>query len=482
MESNYRIERSLSDRIRIGDNPFKRRRRRAAACSFLFLAGLSTVNAFVSFPFNTVSLQRLPHQRDGRLLHLSNADPFGEEAKGGATYGKYDRIPSEQLERLKESVDIVSVIESYGLQGFQRQGDHRAKATCPFHNDHNPSLRVDNQRGIYKCFSCGAGGNVFNFVREYSALKSVVPMTFYQAVRHVAQEFGAPNLQLDFVFSSSAQSRMSDDERKALSEKKQRLLLANAAAAAFYGKCLITMPAAGVARSHVQARGLSPTTVQAFAMGYAPDAYFRVKGQWGKDSLVHHLRDLGFKPREIIEVGLATRTKGFQRKSADEGNVVATDSGNNATSLQAEEKDDDDDYDTLIDRFRNRLVVPIFDGKGAIVLGFGGRILPPEENDDSGYKSPKYINSPESPVFHKKDVIFGQYSAGKTVAETRNSEGNGESGPGRGSVVIVEGYMDAIALWEAGVREVVASMGTALTMEQLANAARTAGTRGGEFK
>jgi DNA primase len=304
-------------------------------------------------------------------------------------------------------------------------------------------------------------------------------MTFYQAVRHVAQEFGDPNLQLDFA-SSSANSRLSDEDRKALSEKKQRLLLANAAAAAFYGKCLITMPAAGVARFHVQARGLSPTTVHAFAMGYAPDAYFRVKGEWGKGSLVHYLRDLGFKPSEIIKAGLATRTRAFEQKGANKGSVVATNSGSNATISQIEENDDD--YDTLIDRFRNRLVVPIFDGKGANVLGFGGRILPPEENDNSGFESPKYINSPESPVFHKKDVIFSQYSASKVVAEMRNPEANGESGPGRGSVVIVEGYMDAIALWEAGVREVVASMGTALTMEQLTNAAKTAGTRGGTFE
>lgn len=412
------------------------------------------------------------------MLLQNNADISGEEAKGEAADGKSYRIPSEQLERIKESVDIVSVVESYGLQGFQRQGDHRAKAICPFHNDHNPSLSIDNQRGMYKCFSCGVGGDVFHFVREYSALKSE-PMTFYQAVRHVAQEFGDPSLQLDFVFSSG-ESRINHEERKTLNEKKQRLLLANAAAAAFYGMCLISVPAAGVARSHLQARGLSPTTVQAFAMGYAPDAYFRVKGEWGKGGLVHHLRDLGFKPTEIMEAGLATRTKGFQRKAAVEGNEIATNSVNNVTISQAEEKDDD--YDTLIDRFRNRLVVPIFDGKGANVLGFGGRILPPEEDNDSSYKNPKYINSPESLVFHKKDVIFGQHSASKAVPSMRKTDGNGQTGPERGSVVIVEGYMDAIALWEAGVREVVASMGTALTMEQLASAARTAGTRGGKFK
>jgi DNA primase len=247
--------------------------------------------------------------------------------------------------------------------------------------------------------------------------------------------------------------------------------LANAAAAAYYGKCLITVPAAGVARSHIQERGLSPTTVKAFAMGYAPDAYFKENGEWGKGSLVEHLRNLGFKPAEMIEAGLATRTKGAQWKNKAAKNI-------NATNQDADENDED--YSTLIDRFRNRLVVPIFDSRGFSVLGFGARILPPEETDtSSGYKAPKYINSPDSVVFHKKNVLFGQHYANEAVREMRNTDAAGESGPDRGSVVIVEGYMDAIALWEAGVREVVASMGTALTMEQLTHAARTAGTHGG---
>lgn len=207
-------------------------------------------------------------------------------------------------------------------------------------------------------------------------------------------------------------------------------------------------------------------------MGYAPDGYFRVKGEWGKGSLVHHLRDLGFTPTELIEAGVATRTKGTRRKGAE--------TNTNATSHDTH--DNDEDYTTLIDRFRNRLVVPIFDSRGANVLGFGARILPPEETDSSGYKCPKYINSPESPVFQKKNVLFGQHYAVEAVREMRKSDSAGESGPDRGSVVIVEGYMDAIALWQADIHEVVASMGTALTMEQLLNAARTAGTRGGEFQ
>jgi len=219
------------------DHPFKRRRRRRRrrniTCLLLLFCTVSSITAFVplrlSRPatafyrrdsvYDTINLLKARQQRgQGRpsLLPLNanipSKDSFNDD-------GKSYRIPPEQLELIKESVDIVSVIESYGLPGFQRHGDNRAKAICPFHDDHSPSMSVDGQRGIYKCFACGAGGDVFNFVREYSSLKSE-PMTFYQAVRHVAQEFGDPNIKLDFVSSST--SRMSDEERKALNEKKER--------------------------------------------------------------------------------------------------------------------------------------------------------------------------------------------------------------------------------------------------------------------
>lgn len=201
---------------RFVDRPFKRRRRRCTNLTIVMLVlAISTANAFVS-----LTLTRRKQLSLSRLLESSpEKDTNGVDSSESKSY----RIPPEQLERLKESVDIVSVIESYGLPGFQRYGNNRAKALCPFHDDHNPSLSVDGQRGLYKCFSCGAGGDVFNFVRQYSALKSE-PMTFYQAVQHVANEFGDGTVKLDFV-SSSTSSRMSDDERRALNEKKQRCVL-----------------------------------------------------------------------------------------------------------------------------------------------------------------------------------------------------------------------------------------------------------------
>ena len=214
---------------RFVDNPFKRRRRRrAAACSTFFLVWcmISGVSTFIPLPLRhrTTSFRTTDLVVDDRKLVQSRKRPLTitllsngqNEAKEGA---KSFRIPPEQLELIKESADIVSVVESYGLPGFRRHGDNRAQAICPFHDDHNPSLSIDGQRGMYKCFACGAGGDVFNFVREYSALQSE-PMTFYQAVRHVAQEFTDENLNLDF--SSSSTTRMSNEERQALNEKKNR--------------------------------------------------------------------------------------------------------------------------------------------------------------------------------------------------------------------------------------------------------------------
>lgn len=224
----------MSENERVVDCLFKRRRRQnywAGTTLLLLLCAVSRVSTFIplarkcrtsSFDtYGSINDRRLPEWRKSpRTVLLSNkvGASDGQEAKGGSNGKRSYRIPPEQLEMIKESADIVSVIESYGLPGFRRHGTNRAQAICPFHDDHRPSMSIDGQRGIYKCFACGAGGDVFNFVREYSALKSE-PMTFYQAVRHVAQEFGDPNLKLDFV---SATSRMNDEERKALNETKNR--------------------------------------------------------------------------------------------------------------------------------------------------------------------------------------------------------------------------------------------------------------------
>lgn len=246
-------------------------------------------------------------------------------------------IPPEQLDQLRDSVDLVSVVESYNLPKFQHRGDKRAVALCPFHDDNNPSLSIDGTRGIYKCFSCGAGGNVYNFIQEYGKLEGE-EISFMQAVTLVNDKY-AQGFSLD-LGGSGGNNRLTPEERQALAKKKDRLFLANAIAAGFYATA-ITSVSAGTARSHLGSRGLNAATVKAFAIGYAPDVYFsggnRSKAVvWGEGSLVHHLRDNGFTPTEIIDAGLATRTKRssatLKDPSMDGNSMFATSIATNSTN------------------------------------------------------------------------------------------------------------------------------------------------------
>jgi DNA primase catalytic core len=452
-------------------------RRRTWDSSLLLLhwlvLGLSTPScAFVRPGLPPRFLNRIPdtahsnYWPNSLIAYSSTKDNESNEPEkkvdGAQSGGKYF-ISSEQLDQLKDSVDIVSVVESYGLPSFSRKSDHSAQAICPFHDDHSPSMSIDNNRKIFKCFACGEGGDVFKFVRSYSALKGE-DMAFYESVRYVANKWGDPNINIA-TFSSKSFPRESEEERKAREEKKKRLLLCNAAAADFYGKALVGLATAGQARTHLRSRGFSPATVRTFALGYAPDAYFQPNQPWGQGSLVNHLRSAGFLAEEITEAGLATETKRPNWKDITEYPSDVTEKAV-------------DKFECLMDRFRGRIIVPIFDESGNNVIAFGGRILPVIGNVTTDFKPPKYLNSPETPVFSKKLELFGLNNAKNAIEDLKKrSDEAGQSI--RGSVVVVEGYMDTIALWEAGVHEVVACMGTALTIEQLDKAAKAAGTMGG---
>ena len=317
-----------------------------------------------------------------------------------------------------------------------------------------------------------------------------------------------------------------------------RIRQANTAAAAFYTKCLVTLPTAGKARAHLRGRDISPGSIRTFALGYAPDCYYgdekkkkvkhRQSSNWGEGSLVEYMANAGFTPEEIVEAGLATQTKkqingrsGGQVDGSKDGNVGdnsrasikghdgATD--DNATADEGDSNVDKHDYSGLMDRFRSRLIVPILDANGQDVIALGGRHLESaaadtdndanDKDDDSltGEKKEKpstfipakYINSPDSLVFTKKNVFFNQHKAKSAMEEVlakRNEKGpraspssdettaqstpkNIDTTPTQPSIVIVEGYFDAIALSNVGLRSVVASMGTALPLEQLMIAA-----------
>lgn len=382
---------------------------------------------------------------------------------------------SDQLQLLKDSVNIVDLVESYGLEGFRRLVDgNRATAVCPFHDDHSPSLSIDASRQIYKCFACGAGGDIFRFVQEYSKLPGQDEFeSFGDVLRHISSNFGDGTVGFG---SGSYGPRISYGDQQMLQQKKDRILAANAAAAVFYADCLVK-PFAGGARLQLRSRGLaSRETIHAFALGFAPDVYYGEQQKdnrrrvWGDGSLVHHLRDLNFTSTEILDAGLAVQTKKtkVRRNKPNSGAVT---------------EEEIPDYTSIMDRFRGRLIVPIFDRSGKKILGFGGREIPPPDSEfqvdkePSEFYNPKYLNSPESLVFEKRKVLFGQHIAQQAIRGAKSISEIASTS----ALLIVEGYMDAISLWTAGIRTVVASMGTALSPEQLDEAARTAGTRGGRI-
>ena len=166
---------------------------------------------------------------------------------------------------------------------------------------------------------------------------------------------------------------------------------------------------------------------------------------------------------------------------------------NHSLSLEAGQSNDDSDYATLMDRFRSRLVIPILDEDGHHVIAFGGRQLDSmyvdgDDGDKKSFKAAKYINSPDSLVFTKKNILFNRHKAKVAIEDNSTVKNSPDKKSSHSTtfsmpppVIIVEGYFDAIALSNVGVRNVVASMGTALPFEQLKIAAEIGGVPGGEF-
>ncbi len=287
----------------------------------------------------------------------------------------------EFVERLKSSVDIVAVVAEY-VPRLQKRGP-RYVGLCPFHSEKTPSFSVHATHQFYKCFGCGAGGDVIKFVMEIENL------TFYEALKHLAERHGIPMPRQER--STDAESRL----RSALYEIHE--LAARLFRAAFES-------AAGrAAREYLERRGVSGEVAGEFGLGYA-DA----SGQ----ALARRLEREGFGPAEMEASGLVIRRH---------------DGG-------------------WFDRFRGRLMFPIHNESGRLIA-FAGRAL--AEGDE-----PKYLNSPETKIYRKSWVLYNLHRAKKQI---RNSDFS----------ILVEGYMDVIGLHASGVREAVASCGTALTAEQV---------------
>lgn len=255
-------------------------------------------------------------------------------------------------------------------------------AICPFHDEKTPSLSIDPVRGLYHCFGCGKSGDVFRWVMDTQGLD------FNAAVEHLARRTGV-------VLTPEPGAARTRDRRR-------RLVDAVEATVDFYHRRLVEGADAGAARGYLRRRGYDVDVVTRFRLGWAPT---------GWDGLVRHLRDRGIAEDDMVTAGLASRTR----------------------------------RGGLVDRFRGRIMFPIFDVSGDAV-GFGARLL---EGD-----GPKYLNSPETPLYRKSRLLYGLNWAKAAVVRA-------------GEAVVVEGYTDVIACHLADVPTAVATCGTSLGTEHL---------------
>jgi DNA primase len=274
---------------------------------------------------------------------------------------------------------------------LKRAGGGSLKGLCPFHDEKSPSFQVTPTRNLFHCFGCGEGGDVISFIQKIDHL------SFSEAVELLA---GRANVELKYEDDGGRPTGAPD---RANVGQRARLVAANAAAAAFFAEQLGT-PEAAPARQFLAERGFDRQVAVDFGCGFAP-------GGW--DALTRHLRALGFTQAELVTGGLA--------KESSRG--------------------------SLIDRFHRRLVWPIRDITGD-VIGFGARKL---MDDDPG---PKYLNTPETPLYKKSTVLYGIERAKRDIAK-------------RLQAVVVEGYTDVMACHLAGVTTAVASCGTAFGGEHI---------------
>lgn len=296
---------------------------------------------------------------------------------------------AQLIDRVREANDLVEVVSGYVR--LQRAG-HTYKGLCPFHSEKTPSFTVSPDKQLFYCFGCQAGGNVFHFVMKIENLD------FPGALKLLADRAGIPLPEPEL-----------SPEAKARRERREKLQSVVDLAIRFYHGVLQRHEAGAPGRAYVQQRGLTGATVDRFELGFAPNAW---------DALVR------FLTKRQADLGLAEEAGLLLRRR--EGGYY--------------------------DRFRNRLMFPIRDGRGKAV-GFGGRAVDGAE--------PKYLNSPETLLFHKGENLFGLHLAGEAIRE-------------QGYAVVVEGYLDAVTCHQYGFRQVVASLGTALTEAQARLLARRA--------
>jgi DNA primase len=313
--------------------------------------------------------------------------------------------PGDFAATLKQQADIVRVVGEYVK--LRKSGAQNYQGLCPFHQEKTPSFSVHATNQFFHCFGCGVSGDVFSFIQK------IEHITFPEAVRVIAEKAGVPMPKMQYA---------SEEEAR---QAKQRggLLDINERACAFFQEQLRKSESAH-AREYLKSRGLTAEVMAEFRIGFAPDSGFLLR-----DALRGH-----FSEELMRESGL------FSWKEKEQPP---------ASSSQPPEKltTDNRQLTTLYSKFRNRVMFPITNEQGK-VIAFTGRTLAADEKS-----GPKYLNSPETPIYSKSRVLFNIDKAKQAIRQLDYA-------------ILVEGQMDCISVYAAGFKNVIASSGTAFTEPQ----------------
>jgi DNA primase len=292
------------------------------------------------------------------------------------------RIPEQKIEEIRNAADVVDIIS--GHVHLKKRGKNFI-GLCPFHQEKTPSFTVSEDKQIYHCFGCGAGGNVFKFLMEFKNI------SFVEAVEEIADHLG---IKIDY------DNAPPDQQQNELEE----FFEINVLAARYFSDTLLKSSLGEEAREYLKRRNIKSQTQKIFGIGFAP---------YGWDNFLSHSKENKIDLAKTKLLGLI----------------------------------DTNDKGEYYDKFRGRVIFPIFSPNGR-VIAFGGRIMTNQEN------TAKYLNSPESQIYSKRKSLYGLYHSKEEIRKIDRA-------------ILVEGYMDLVSLFQAGVKNVVASSGTSLTEEQV---------------
>ena len=305
-------------------------------------------------------------------------------------------IDKPTIARIMDSTKIEEVVSEFVT--LKKRGINYV-GLCPFHNDSNPSFSVSPTRGICHCFTCGKGGNAINFLMELEQ------MTYPDALRWLAKKY---KIEIQ-------ERELTNEEKQRESERESMFIVNDWAAKYFQDILLHDVDGIAIGMAYFRGRGFRDDIIRKFQLGFALPK---------RTALAEAAKAAGYNPKYLVDTGLCFK-------------VDKDEAGNKSGE------------DKILDRFSGRAIFPWFSVSGKVVA-FGGRVL------DSRTKgiSQKYVNSPDSVIYHKERELYGLYQAKKAIAK-------------EDCVFMVEGYTDVISMHQCGIENVVANSGTALSVHQI---------------